>query len=232
MYKRVLLKLSGEALGNGKGIYDPEYLEGLAEEIKDIVASGVSVAIVVGGGNLIRGRIFEELGFDRIAADKMGMMSTVMNAIALENVLLDHHVKAKALSALDIEGCEKYDPIKSRNYLSEGIVTIFGGGVSQPYFSTDSTAVLRAIENKCDVILMAKNGTDGVYDSDPSINKDAKKYQEISYDELLEKGLKVIDLTAAAMAKEYRKECLVFNMNQKGNIKKAINDSSIGTIIR
>lgn len=232
MYKRVLLKLSGEALGNGKGIYDPEYLDGLAEEIKDIVAGGTEVAIVVGGGNLIRGRILENMGFERVSADRMGMLSTVMNAIALEAVLADHNVKAKALSALDVEVCEKYDPKTSNDYLKEGYVTIFGGGVSQPYFSTDSTAILRAIENKCDVVLLAKNGTDGVYDKDPGLYKDAKRYSELSYDELLEKGLKVIDLTAAAMAKEYGIESLVFNMNDKGNIKKAINDKSIGTIIK
>lgn len=232
MYKRVLLKLSGEALGNGKGLYDPDYLDELAEEIKEIVNNGTQVAIVVGGGNLVRGRIFEELGFDRVSADYMGMMSTIMNAIALENVFIDHNIKAKVLSAIDVETCDKYSVMKSRQYLNEGYVTIFGGGVSQPYFSTDSCSILRAIENKCEVVLMAKNGTDGVYDSDPSLNKDAKKYDIITYDELICKNLKVIDSTAAVMAKDYGIECLVFNMNEKGNIKKAINDTSIGTIIR
>lgn len=232
MYKRVLLKLSGEALGNGKGLYDPDFLDELAEEIKEITNQGTGVAIVVGGGNLIRGRILEELGFDRVSADYMGMMGTVMNAIALENVLKDHNVKAKALSAIDVETCEKYNALNSREYLDKGYVVIFGGGVSQPYFSTDSTAVLRALENKCDVIFLAKNGTDGVYDSDPSLNKDAKKFTEITYEELLERDLKVIDASAAAMAREYGLDAFVFNMNGKGNIKKAINDTTIGTIIK
>ncbi len=231
MYKRVLLKLSGEALGNGKGIYDPQYLDALAEEIKDIKNLGIEVAIVVGGGNLIRGRILEELGFDRVSGDFMGMMSTVMNAIALENIFKDHNIKAKAFSAIDVEGCEKYEVAKTREYLEEGYVCIFGGGVSQPYFTTDSATILRAIENKCDVVLIGKNGVDGVYDADPAISKDAKRFDAISYDELLERGLKVIDASAAVMASEQDLDCLIFSMNEPGNIKKAITDKTIGTII-
>lgn len=231
MYKRVLLKLSGEALGNGKGIYDPQYLDALAEEIKDIKATGIEIAIVVGGGNLIRGRILEELGFDRVNADYMGMMSTVMNAIALENVFKDHNIKAKAFSAIDVEACEKYEVAKTRTYLEEGYVCIFGGGVSQPYFTTDSATILRAIENKCDVVLIGKNGVDGVYDADPATNKDAKRFTAISYEELLDRGLKVIDASAAVMACEQDIDCLVFGMNEAGNIKKAVTENAIGTII-
>lgn len=232
MFKRVLLKLSGEALSSQTEVFDPEMLSEIAGEIKDINDLGIEVAIVVGGGNFVRGRTLSQLGIDRISADYMGMMGTVMNAMAIEASLKKAGINAKAFSALQVETCEYYNPHKSKELLSEKTVCIFGGGIAQPYFSTDTTSALRAIENECEVILMAKNGVDGVYNADPAINPDAVKYDELSFDEILEKNLKVIDSTAASMCKDNGIKALVFDMKEKGNIKKAVSGERIGTIIK
>ena len=232
MKKRVLLKLSGEALGSDHDVFDIDKLNELAKEIKEIVDEGKEVAIVCGGGNFVRGRTLEKLGIDRVKSDYMGMLGTIINAMALESVLKNHGVKSKALSALDVAKVESYDQEKSRRYLDDGYVTIFGGGIAWPYFSTDTTSALRAIENHCELILMAKNGTDGVYDSDPKLNPQAKRYDSLDYDTIIEKQLNVIDMTAAIMLKEHNLDSFVFDMNIKGNIKKAINKECLGTIIK
>lgn len=232
MYKRVLLKLSGEALGGSDGVFNIDMINAVAAEIKDLALTGVEVGVVVGGGNFVRGRTLEKVGFDRVNADYMGMMGTVMNAIALETVLNKLEVKAKAFSALGVATCEKYDIAKSRDYLKKGYVVIFGGGVGSPYFSTDTTSALRASENNCEVILMAKNGVDGVYSDDPQINKDAVKYDILTFDEVLAKNLKVIDATAASLCKDNKIEILVFDMKKPGNIKLSVADTSIGTVIK
>ncbi len=232
MKKRVLLKLSGEALGSDHDVFDIDKLNELAKEIKEIVDEGKEVAIVCGGGNFVRGRTLEKLGIDRVKSDYMGMLGTIINAMALESVLRNHGVKSKALSAFDVAKVESYDQEKSRQYLDDGYVTIFGGGIAWPYFSTDTTSALRAIENHCELILMAKNGTDGVYDSDPKLNPQAKRYDSLDYDTIIEKQLNVIDMTAAIMLKEHNLDSFVFDMNIKGNIKKAINKECLGTIIK
>lgn len=232
MYKRVLLKLSGEALGGNDGVFDIGMLDEVASEIKDLALTGVQIGVVVGGGNFVRGRTLEKVGFDRVNADYMGMMGTIMNAIALETILKKQGVKAKAFSALAVATCEKYDIAKSREYLNQGYVVIFGGGVGAPYFSTDTTSALRASENNCEVILMAKNGVDGVYSDDPQVNKAAVKYDVLTFDEVLMKNLKVIDATAASLCKDNHIEILVFDMKKKGNIKKSVTETAIGTVIK
>ncbi len=232
MYKSVLLKLSGEALGSEKEVFDIDTLNSLAATIKELVSLKIRLGVVVGGGNFVRGRTLQNVGFDRVKADYMGMMGTIMNAIALETTLNNHGIKAKALSALDLEIVEKYEVERSRHYLDEGYVVIFAGGVGSPYFSTDTCAALRASENKLEVILLAKNGVDGVYDDDPSLNPAAKRYDELTYDTILEKGLKVIDSTAASMCKDNHIESLVFDMKKEGNIKKAVLKENIGTVIK
>ena len=232
MYKRVLLKLSGEALSNENEVFDPNMLASVAEEIKEISDLGVEIGIVVGGGNFVRGRTLSKLGIDRITADYMGMMGTVMNAIAIEASLKKIGVKAKAFSALRVETCELYDAYKAQQLLDDKTVVIFGGGIASPYFSTDTTSALRASETHCEVILMAKNGTDGVYNADPSIDSNAVKYDSLTFDEILDKNLKVIDATAASLCKDNGIDALVFDMKEKGNIKKAISGDLIGTIIK
>ena len=232
MYKRVLLKLSGEALSNDHEVFDIDMLNSLALEIKSLVETGVEVAIVVGGGNFVRGRSLIKLGFDRINADYMGMMGTVMNAMAMEQALKNNGVKAKAFSAIDVETCEKYDPHKSQALLDNHTVCIFGGGIAAPYFSTDTTSALRACENKCEVILLAKNGVDGVYSADPNLDPNAVKFDELTFNDLIAKNLKVIDQTAATLCIDNNIDALVFDMKVKGNIKKAVAGANIGTIIR
>lgn len=232
MFKRVLLKLSGEALSNDHEVFDIDMLNSLALEIKELVDLGVEVAIVVGGGNFVRGRSLIKLGFDRINADYMGMMGTVMNAMAIEQSLKNVGVPAKAFSAIDVETCEKYNPHKSRELLNQKTVCIFGGGIAAPYFSTDTTSALRACENNCEVILLAKNGVDGVYSADPDLDPTATKFDELTFNDLIVKGLKVIDSTAATLCIDNNIQALVFDMKVKGNIKKAVSGNNIGTIIR
>ena len=232
MYKRVLLKLSGEALGNDNEVFDPAMLDKICYEIKEAADLGAEIAIVVGGGNFVRGRTLSKLGVDRISADYMGMMGTVMNAIALEANLKKIGAKAKAFSALKVETCEYYNPHKSKELLKYKTICIFGGGIAQPYFSTDTTSALRASENECEVILMAKNGVDGVYSADPQIDPTATKYDELTFDEILDKNLKVIDATAASLCKDNNIKALVFDMKEAGNIKKAVSGVPIGTIIK
>ena len=232
MYKRVLLKLSGEALSNEHEVFDVEMLDKISHEIKEIYDLGVEVAIVVGGGNFVRGRTLSKLGIDRISADYMGMMGTVMNAIAIEASLNKIGVKVKAFSALQVETCELYNAHKAQKLLDEKTVCVFGGGIASPYFSTDTTSALRASETHCEVMLMAKNGVDGVYSADPDLDPTATKYDVITYQELIEKGLKVIDTTAASLCMDNGIEALVFDMKASGNIKKAVTGEGIGTIIK
>ena len=200
MYKRVLLKLSGEALSNGKdNPFYEEHLQSVAIEVKQAVKAGVQVAIVVGGGNLYRGKIGVSLGMDRATGDYMGMLATVMNALAISNSLTKNDVDNVVMTSIEMKGlAEHFTASSTIKALSEGKVVIFGGGTGHPYFSTDTCSALRALETKCEVILMAKNGVDGVYDSDPRKNKNAVKYNEITYQEVIEKDLQVMDQTATS----------------------------------
>lgn len=231
MYKRVLLKLSGEALSNDQECFDVDVLNSISLQIKKLVDSGVEVAIVVGGGNFVRGRSLSKLGFDRVASDNIGMLGTVMNAMALEEVLLNLGLKAKAMSAIDIGFVTPYNAKKARRLLSKNTVLIFGGGIANPYFSTDTCSALRACEINAEVILMAKNGVDGVYTDDPDTNPDAKRYDVLTFDDILNKNLKVIDATAASLCKEQGIKAFVFNMSDEDNIVKAVFEEAVGTLI-
>lgn len=232
MYKRILLKLSGEALEGKDSIFNAEVLEDLAAQVKSLHEDGLEVAIVVGGGNFIRGKMASELGIDRIQVDYMGMLGTVINALAIQGALENQGVPARVQSAVEMNKvCEPYIPRRAVRHLEKGRVVIFGAGTGSAYFSTDTTAALRASEIKADVILMAKNGVDGVYNDDPNTNKNAVRYESLTYRDLLEQNLQVMDQTASSMCMENDIDLLVFNMNEKGNIIKAAKGEAVATVI-
>ena len=232
MYKRILLKLSGEALGSKDNVFDPDVMDEIARQVKEIVNNNCEVAIVVGGGNLVRGRSFEKLGFDRVASDHMGMLGTTMNAMVLAGALEKNNIKATVMSATKVDGVEDIDIPKARNLLDNKEVVLFGGGVGEPYFSTDTASALRASEIKAEVILMAKSGVDGVYDSDPDENPDAKRFDELTFDDILKLNLRVIDSTAAGMCRDNKISGFVFNMMEEDNIIKAVKGEAVGTLIK
>ena len=234
MYKRVLLKLSGEALSNGKdNPFYEEHLQNVALEVKSAVEAGVQVAIVVGGGNLYRGKIGVSLGMDRATGDYMGMLATVMNALAISNALTKNEVKNVVMTSIEMKGlAEHFTASSAIKALEKGKVVIFGGGTGHPYFSTDTCSALRALETKCEVILMAKNGVDGVYNCDPRVNKNAVKYDTITYQEVIEQDLQVMDQTATSLCKDNKMPLVVFNMNEKGNIYKACCGQINGTLVK
>ncbi len=231
MYNRVIIKLSGEALkGNGEYGIHPLTVKGIAQEIKDIRSLGVDVGIVVGGGNLWRGKTGEELGMDRAQADYMGMLGTIMNGLALQDALESIDVPTRVMTVLPIASvAEPYIRRRAMRHFEKGRVLIFSGGTGTPYFSTDTAAALRAAELTSDVILMAKNGVDGVYDKDPKEHDDAQMYESLSQEEVLLKKLGIMDQTAASICRENKIDVIVFNLNQSGNIKKAVMQESIGT---
>ena len=234
MYKRVLLKLSGEALSNGKD--EPFYnlhLDNVASEIKEVVSKGIQVCVVVGGGNIYRGKMGATMGMDRSTGDYMGMLATVMNALAISNALTKADVKNVVMTSIAMQGvAETFNKNKAIEALNNNKVVIFGGGTGLPYFSTDTCSALRALECKCDIILMAKNGVDGIYDSDPKVNKNAEKFDEISYNKIIELNLQVKDQTATSLCKDNNMPLLVFNMNELGNIVKACEGKVSGTIVK
>ena len=233
MYKRVLLKLSGEALSDNNEIFSATNLEAVAKEIKEVIKNKCEVGLVIGGGNIYRGKIGENLGMDRVNGDSIGMLATIMNAIAMKNTLEKLGVPTVILSAIPVQGIAKEFSVEdANNALKEHKVVIYAGGTGHPYFSTDTCSALRAIETKCDVILSAKNGVDGVYSADPRKDKNAKKYDTISYQEVIEKNLQVMDITAITLCKENKMKLVVFSMNEKGNIIKAVNEEKIGTIVK
>lgn len=232
MYKRVLLKLSGEALAADSSSLNPAVLKNLAKELKEVADSGVELAIVVGGGNFIRGKEMQEMGMNRAQADYMGMLGTVINALAVQNALEQEGVDTRVQTAVEMQKvAEPFILRRALRHLDKGRVVIFGAGTGSPYFSTDTTAALRASEIGADVILMAKNGVDGVYDSDPKKNPDAKKFDQLSYMDVLNKDLKVMDSTAISMCKDNDIDLVVFNMNEPGNILKAVKGEANGTIV-
>lgn len=232
MYKRVLLKLSGEALAGSDKNFDPNVLQNLAREIQEIQQMGVEIAIVVGGGNFIRGKQMVEMGIDRVQGDYMGMLATIINALAIQSSLEAIGVDTRVQTSIDMpKVAEPFISRKAVRHLEKGRVVIFGGGTGSPYFSTDTTAALRASEIKADVILMAKNGVDGVYDKDPKKNPDAKVFESLSYMDVLNANLQVLDSTATSMCMENQIKLIVFNMNQEGNLIKVIHGEKIGTVI-
>ena len=231
-YKRVLLKLSGEALLGEKSYgVDPKRILAYSEEIKEIVDSGVEIAIVIGGGNIFRGVSGASNGIDRVQADYMGMLATVINGLALQSSLEDLKVQTRLQTAFKIEAvAEPYIKRKAVRHLEKKRVVIFSGGTGNPFFTTDSAAVLRAIEINADIILKGTR-VDGIYNNDPEKNKDAVKFKQISYDEAIAKKLKVMDSTAFTLSKENEIPIIVFNMNKPGNLKKIINGKEVGTIV-
>ncbi len=229
-YKRILLKLSGEALmGNLQYGIDPERLKEYAQDIKAIIATGVQVAIVIGGGNIFRGVAGASKGMDRVQGDHMGMLATVINGLALQGALEDQGIPTRLQSAIKInEVAEPFIKRKAVRHLEKGRVVIFGGGTGNPYFTTDSAAVLRAIEINADVILKGTR-VDGIYSSDPEKNEDAVKFEFISFEDVLKKGLKVMDTTAFTLSQENELPIIVFDMNTRGNLMKVISGENIGT---
>lgn len=257
LYKRILLKISGEVLkGSLASGVDFETLEGLAERIKKLRKLGVQIGIVIGGGNIWRYRDFAAKGsktadiatdkvvkagkakvvkgekeIDRITSDTLGMMATNMNALAFESVLKSIGVKAKALTAFPVKGVDTYGVKKGRDYMAKGYVVIFGGGTGQPLYTTDSAAAIRGADMKCDVVMKATK-VDYVYDKDPMKFKDAKRYETVSYGEVVKKNLGVMDLTCAKILKKAKIPMLVFNLNKVGLIEKAVKGEKVGTLVR
>lgn len=233
-YKRVVLKLSGEALAGNKGYgIDPETVERIAHEIKATKAAvELDIAIVVGGGNIWRGLAGSAKGMDRATADYMGMLATVMNALALQDALENVGVDTRVQTAIEMrQVAEPYIRRRAIRHLEKGRVVIFGAGTGNPYFSTDTTAALRAAEIEADVILMAKRNADGVYDSDPRHNPDAKKFSELEYIEILQRGLGVMDSTATSLCMDNKIPIIVFSIDEPGNILKAALGETIGTVV-
>ncbi len=234
MYKRILLKLSGEALkADSNAIIDPETVKGIAAQIKQIYDLGTEIGIVVGGGNIWRGKIGEELGMERAQADYMGMLATIMNGLSIQDALEGMGVPTRCMTALPIDTvAEPYIRRKAIRHLEKGRVCIFAGGLGSPYFSTDTACVLRATEIGAEIVLMAKNGTEGIYDSDPRKNPNAHMYSELTFNEILEKGLAVMDSTAASLCRDNKLPLIVFNMNKDGNILRAVKGENIGTKVK
>ncbi len=233
-YRRVVLKLSGEALSGAEGYgLDPAVIQSVARQVKEISELGVEVAVVVGGGNIWRGKVGSEVGMDRATADYMGMLATVMNSLAMQDSLENIGIPTRVQTSIEMrQVAEPYIRRKAIRHLEKKRVVIFAAGTGNPYFSTDTTAALRAAEIEADVILMAKNNVDGVYNDDPKQNKDAKKYDELSYLDVLNEGLGVMDSTASSLCMDNDIPLLVFSITEEGNIKKAVLGDQIGTIVR
>lgn len=231
-YKRILLKLSGESLmGNQKYGIDVTCVESYARQIKEIADMGVQIGIVIGGGNIFRGMSGSQKGFDRVKGDSMGMLATVINALALSSALDNEGCKNRVLTAIRMEPIgEFYSKSKATEYLEEGYVTIFSAGTGNPYFTTDTGSSLRAIEIEADAMLKGTR-VDGIYTADPEKDPKAIKFDRITYDEIYNRGLKVMDLTATTMCKENHLPIVVFNMDVEGNLKKLISGEEIGTIV-
>jgi uridylate kinase len=231
-YKRVLLKLSGEALmGDQKYGIDPSILSNYASEIRSIVDAGYQVAIVIGGGNIYRGIQSEESGFDRVQGDHMGMLATIINGMALQSALESLSIDTRLQTAIKMEQiAEPYIRRRAIRHLDKGRVVIFGAGTGNPYFTTDTAATLRAIEIEADIILKGTR-VDGIYSADPEKNDNAEKYDSITFDKAYDLNLKVMDLTAFTLCKENKLPINVFNMNVKGNLKKVCDGNSIGTLV-
>ena len=232
-YKRVLYKLSGEALAGGKGFgIDSEVVTKITSQIVEVVKQGVEVAIVVGGGNIWRGKTGEELGMERATADSMGMLATVMNSLALQDALEQKGVDTRVLTSVEMKAmAEPYIRRRAIRHLEKGRVAIFAAGIGNPYFSTDTTAALRAKEIGAEAILMGKNGVDGVYSADPKLDSTATKYDKLSYMDIMNKGLTIMDSTAITFCMDNHLPIIVFSIDEAENIVKVVSDSNLGTTI-
>lgn len=232
-YKRVLLKLSGEVFGGEKGIgVDPDIVHDVANQIADVVRAGTEVAIVVGGGNYFRGVQLQQRGMDRARADYIGMLGTVMNCLALQDFLEKEGIETRVQTAITMgQVAEPYVPRRAIRHLEKGRVVIFGAGAGMPFFTTDTVSAQRALEIGVEALLLAKSGVDGVYDSDPRKDRNAKKYDSVSYDEVLSKSLAVADAAAFSLCRENKLPIVVFDLKNKGNIKRAVSGDNIGTLV-
>lgn len=232
-YKRVLLKISGEALAGDQGFgINPIVVKDIAQQIKDAKDLGVEIAIVCGGGNIWRGKTGADMGMERASADYMGMLATVMNGLALQNALESIGLETRVMTAIDMkEVAEPYIRRRAVRHLEKGRIVIFSAGTGSPYFTTDTTAALRAAEIHADVILMAKNGVDGVYSADPKLDPNAVKFDKLTYLDVLNKDLKIMDQTAITLCKDNNIDLSVFNMQKEGNIELACKQEVAGTII-
>lgn len=231
--QRVILKLSGEALANGNGAgISAKKVKEIAEEIKTLADTGVEIGIVIGAGNIWRGRDADENGMERASADYMGMLATILNSLAMQNALESLGLETRVMSSLSTPSvAEPYIRRKALSHFENNRIVIFGGGTGSPFFSTDTAAALRAAEMGANMILMAKNGVDGVYSDNPKTNPDAKRYAKLTYEEMLQNHLQVMDLTAATLCSENDLQIIVFDMSVKGNITRVLKEPAIGTLI-
>ena len=232
-YQRILIKLSGEALAGDKGVgIDLPTVQKIAKEIAEVHASGVQIALVIGGGNLWRGEPAAEAGMDRVQADYTGMLGTVMNALVMADNLQQYGVDTRVQTAIPMQNvAEPYIRGRALRHLEKERIVIFGAGIGSPYFSTDTTAALRAAEIEADAILMAKNGVDGVYNADPKKDTNAVKFDELTHVEVIKRGLKIMDATASTISMDNDIDLVVFNMNEQGNIKRVVFGENIGTTV-
>ena len=233
-YKRVVIKLSGEALAGEAGFgLSPQIIKEVAKQVKEVVDLGVEVAVVVGGGNIWRGKIGSEMGMERASADYMGMLATVMNSLALQDALEKLDIETRVQSSIVMtQVAEPYIRRKAVRHLEKKRVVIFAAGTGNPYFSTDTTAALRAAEINADAILMAKNNVDGVYSADPRIDQNAVKYDTLTYLDVIQQGLQVMDSTASTLCMDNDIPLIVFSISEEGNIRRAVQGEKIGTIVR
>lgn len=231
-YKRILLKLSGESLMGKKGFgIDPKVLDFFADEIKSLHKIGVQTGIVIGGGNIFRGLSAGDQGIDRVTGDQMGMLATMINSLALQNSIEKKEIFTRLMTAIPMEAiAEPYIRRRAIRHLEKGRVVIFGAGTGHPYFSTDTAAALRAVEINADVILKGTR-VDGVFDSDPEKNPEAAKYETISYEDILTKNLRVMDMTAVSLCKENKLPLVVFNMDKPGNLMAVVKGENVGTVV-
>jgi uridylate kinase len=231
-YKRILLKLSGEALAAQQGFgVDPVRVHEIAAELREVHEMGTEIAIVVGGGNFFRGVAVQAKDMDRVSADQMGMLATVINALALQDALEKQDVKTRVMTAIEMnQVAEPYIRRRAMRHLEKGRVVVFAGGTGNPYFSTDTAASLRAMEIKADAILKATK-VDGIYDADPVLVKEAVKFEQISYFDIIQKGLKVMDTTSISLSKDNKMPIIVFNLNRRGNIRRVVAGEAVGTLV-
>lgn len=232
-YKRILIKLSGEALSGEKGVgIDIETVKTIAKEIAEVHSSGVEIALVIGGGNLWRGEPAAAAGMDRVQADYTGMLGTVMNALVMADSLQQNSVDTRVQTSIPMQNvAEPYIRGRALRHLEKNRIVIFAAGIGSPYFSTDTTAALRAAEIDAEAILMAKNGVDGVYNADPKKDANAVKFDELTHGEVIKRGLKIMDATASTLSMDNDIDLVVFNMNQAGNIKRVVFGEAIGTTV-
>ncbi|HEL1734681.1 TPA: UMP kinase [Streptococcus suis] len=232
-YERILIKLSGEALAGERGVgIDLKTVQEMAKEIQEVAESGIQIALVIGGGNFWRGEPAAEAGMDRVQADYTGMLGTVMNALVMADSLKQLGVDTRVQTAIAMQSvAEPYIRGRALRHLEKGRIVIFGAGIGSPYFSTDTTAALRAAEIEADAILMAKNGVDGVYNADPKKDANAVKFNELTHREVISRGLKIMDATASTLSMDNDIDLVVFNMNEPGNIKRVVFGEPIGTTV-